>query len=134
MTNENRKLFMLLAGKELNEEQLKYFKSKLFNKDLDVGELFKTAVVCKQFEAAKEIVNFGWDMNKEHETMAYELFICANYNSSRFCIDFYLMNGLRITQELIDKILKFAEDEVNHFEFENTLKLVEELKPKMANE
>lgn len=134
MTEENRKLFMLLAGKELNEAQLKYFKSKLFNAGLDVGELFLTAVVCGQFEAAKAIIDFGYDMNREHETMAYELFICANYNSSKFCIDFYITQGMKITEGLIEKIIEIAEENEFDFEFENTKKLVEELKSKMSKQ
>lgn len=134
MTPENEKLFMLLAGKELNEWQLKFFKSKLINSGLDIGELFKTAVVCKQFEAAKQIINFGFDMNKESEIMAYELFICANYNSSKFCVDFYLSQNLKITQALIDEMLKIAEENWEDFDYENTLKLVEELKLKTTEE
>lgn len=134
MTPENEKLFMLLAGKELNEWQLKFFKSKLVNSGLDIGELFKTAVVCKQFEAAKQIINFGFDMNKESEIMAYELFICANYNSSKFCVDFYLSQNLKITQALIDEMLKIAEENWEDFDYENTLKLVEELKLKTTEE
>lgn len=133
MTEENEKLFMLLAGTELNEGQLKYFKSKLFNKDLDIGELFKTAVVCKQLEAAKAIISFGWDMNREQETMSYELFICANYNS-KFCVDFYLSQGLKITQELIDKMLELAEEQEEYFDYNNTLELVNELRQKMVEE
>lgn len=133
MTEDNEKLFLLLAGKKLNEPQLQYFKSKLFNDGLDVGELFLTAVVCGQFKAAKEIINFGWDMNKE-QIMGQELFICANYNSSKFCVDFYLSHGLKITQELIDKMLKIAEENREDFDYENTLKLVEELKQKMIDE
>jgi hypothetical protein len=131
MTPENEKLFMLLAGKELTEGQLKYFKSKLFNKDLDIAELFKTAVVCKQFEAAKTIIDFGWDMNKEHEIMAYELFICANFNSSKFCIDFYITHGLMITEGLIEKIIEIAEENEYDFDFENTEKLIIELQKKI---
>lgn len=134
MTEGNRKLFMLLAGKKLTEGQLEYFKSKLFNKDLDVGELFKTAVVCKQFEAAKVILEICFDINKESEIMGQELFICANYNSSKFCVDFYLSQGLKITQELIDKMLKIADENRADFDYENTLKLVVELKLKMTEE
>ena len=134
MTPENEKLFMLLTGKELNEWQLKFFKSKLVNSGLDIGELFKTAVVFKQFEAAKQIINFGFDMNKESEIMAYELFICANFNSSKFCVDFYLSQNLKITQALIDEMLKIAEENWEDFEIENTLELIGELKQKMVKE
>ncbi len=134
MTLENEKLFMMLAGKELNEAQLKFFKSKLFNEGLDIGELFLTAVSCGQFEAAKTIINFGYDMNRESETIVYELFICGNINSSRFCIDFYISQGLKITQDLIDKILILAEEQEKYFDFNNTLELVDELKQKMIKE
>lgn len=133
MTEENHKLFMMLAGRELNEPQLEYFKSKLFNKDLDIAELFFTAVSCEQFDAARTIINFGWDMNQETEAMAYELFICANYNS-KFCIDFYLSNGLKITQALLDKMLNLAEEQEYDFDYNNTLKLVTELKQRMINQ
>lgn len=131
MTEENLKLFLLLAGKELTEGQLKYFKSKLFNDGLDIGELFMTAVVCKQFEAAKAIISFGWNINRESETMAYELFICANYNSSKFCIDFYLTQGLKITEGLIEKIIEIAEENEYDFDYENTEKLIIELQKKI---
>lgn len=134
MSPKNEKLFMLLAGKELNEAQLKFFKSQLFNDGLNIAELFKTSVICSQFSAAKAIIDFGWDMNKEHEIMAYELFICANYNSSKFCVDFYLTQGLKITQALIDKMLELAEEQEEYFEYENTEKLVEELKSKMTEQ
>ena len=66
--------------------------------------------------------------------MAYELFICANYNSSKFCVDFYLSQNLKITQALIDEMLKIAEENREDFDYENTLKLVEELKLKMTEE
>jgi hypothetical protein len=56
MTEENHQLFMLIGGKQLNEAQLIFFKSKLFNEGLDIGELFLTAVVCRQNEAAKNIL------------------------------------------------------------------------------
>jgi hypothetical protein len=134
MTDENRKLFMLLAGRQLNQQQLKHFKSMLFNQDLDIGELFLTAVSCRQLEAAKEIINFGWDMNREQEIMGQELFVCANYNTSKFCVDFYLSHGLKITQALIDEMLKIAEENWEDFDYENTLKLVEELKLKTTEE
>jgi hypothetical protein len=107
--------------------------SKLFNIGLDIGELFLTAVVCGQFEAAKAIIDFGWDMNRETEIMAYELFICANYNSSKFCLDFYLNNGFLITQVLIDQILSIGNEHWDDFESENTIRLVEELKSRMAD-
>lgn len=136
MTEENRKLFLLIGGKQLNEVQLKHFKTKLFNKDLDIGELFLTAVSCGQFEAAKAIIDFSWDMNRETATdlMSYELFICANYNSSKFCVDFYLSQGLKITEELIAEMLKIAEEHQDDFDIENTVKLVEELKQEMPKE
>lgn len=134
MREELRNLFLLLAGRQLNFAQLNHFKSQLFNDGLDIGELFRTAVVCGQFEAAKVIIEFGFDMNREKELMAYELFICGNYNSSKFCVDFYLAHGLKITTELIDKILKIADDNREDFDYENTLKLVEELKLKMTEE
>ena len=132
MREENRNLFLLLAGRQLNFAQLNHFKSQLFNDGLDIGELFRTAVVCGQFEAAKVIIEFGFDMNREKELMAYELFICGNYNSSKFCVDFYLAHGLKITTELIDKMLKIAEEQQDDFDIENTLILVEELKLEMA--
>lgn len=135
MTEENEHLFMLLAGKQLTEGQLKYFKSKLFNDGLDTGQLFLTAVSCGQIEAAKAIINFGWDMNKEREIMACEMFVCGNfYSGSKFCVDFYLFHGLKITQVLLDDILKIAQEHQEDFEIENTLKLVEELKQKMTEE
>lgn len=134
MNEENRKLFLLLSGKVLDYKQVSFFKSQLFNPGLDVGELFMTAVICGQFEVAKLIIDFGWDMNRENEIMGQELFVCANYNSSKFCVDFYLSKGLKITQELIEKLLKIADDNRADFSYENTLKLVEELKQKMIEE
>ena len=131
---ENRKLFMLLGRKQLSEKQLKFFKSKLFNKDLDIGELFLTAVTCGQFEAAKAIIDFGWDLNRETEIMAHELFICSQYNSSKFCVSFYIAHGLKITQSLIDEILKLAQEHQADFDYGNTEKLVEELKQQMTDE
>lgn len=133
MTDGNRNLFLMLFGKELNEPQLKFLKSKLFNKDLDISELFRTAVVCGQLDAAKEIINCGFNINKEFEAMAYELLICANY-SSKFCLDFYLTQGLKITDNLIAEMLKLAEEHQDHFEIENTYKLIEKLKLKMVKE
>lgn len=133
MTEENRKLFLLLAGKELNEAQLKYLKSKLFNEGLDIGELFLTAVSCGQIDAAKIIIDFGWDMNKEGEIMAYELFICSNYNSSKFCVDFYLANGLKITDNLISEMIRIGIEHQDNFDIDNILKLVEELKIKKTD-
>jgi len=135
MTEENRKLFMMVSGKTLTGGQLNFFKSQLYNEGLDIGELFITCVVCaNQTQAAKAILDFGWDMNKKTEIMAYELFICSQYNSSKFCVDFYLSHGLKITQELIHKMLKIAEDNRADFDYESTLKLVEELKLKMTEE
>ena len=132
---ENERLFMMVAGKTLTSGQLKFFKSQLYNEGLDIGELFLTCVSCSnQIEAAKAIIDFGWDMNKEKEIMSYELFICANYNSSKFCIDFYLAHGLKITHALIDEMLKIAEEHQDDFDIENTLKLVEELKQEMQKQ
>ena len=133
MTPENEKLFMLLVGRALSDGQLKFFKSKLFNKDLDIAELFKTAVVCKQFEAAKIILDFGYDQNRD-DTMPFEIYLCLHL--SKFCLDFYLENGLKITNELLDRILAIAVEhqEDFDFDFEETEKLVEELKQRMVKE
>lgn len=128
MTEENHKLFMLLAGRELNYPQLRYFKNHLFNEGLDISELFIMSVVCHQFEAAKAIIDFGYDMNKEFETMAYELFICSQTSGSEFCIDFYIQNGLRITDTLLKEIMKQAEDNMNDFYYDKAVAFVEELK------
>ena len=128
MTDENHKLFMLLAGRELNDPQLRYFKNHLFNEGLDIAELFLMAVVCRQFEAAKAIIDFGYDMNKEFEIMAYELFICSQMNGSRFCVDFYIEQGLKITDTLLKEIMKYAEENRNDFYYDKAVALVAELK------
>jgi len=133
MKQENHKLFMLLAGRELNEPQLKFLKSQLFNDGLDIAELFKMAVVCRQFEAAQSIIDFGFDMNKEYEIMAYELFICSQMKSSKFCIDFYLKQGLKITDTLLNEIMKHAEDNRNDFEIEKAIELIDELRHYVSN-
>ena len=127
MTEENHNLFLLIAGKQLNAPQLNFFKSKLFNEGLNISELLRTAVVCRQFEAAKAIISFGYDMNKQTEQMGYELFICANYYS-KFCIDFYIQQGLKITDTLLKEIMKNAEENSDDFEIEKTIELIEELK------
>ena len=138
MTVENRSLFLMLFGKELNEPQIRFFKSKLFNKDLDIGQLFFTSVSCHQLAASRAILEMGWNINKQTDEMGYEmgyeLFICANYNSSKFCVDFYLANGLKITQTLLHKMLEFAEENQDEFDIENTIKLVEELRQRMVKE
>jgi hypothetical protein len=123
---------MLLAGKKLNKPQLKYFKNHLLNEGLDISELLRTAVVCRQFEAAKAIISFGYNMNKETEQMGYELFICANYDS-KFCVDFYIQQGLKITDTLIKETMKNAEENSDDFEIEKTIALIEELKQNMVN-
>ena len=127
MTKQNHNLFLLVAGKQLNAPQLNFLKSKLFNEGLDISELFRTAVVCRQFEAAKAIISFGYDMNKETEQMGFELFICANYDSF-FCVDFYIQQGLKITDKLLNQILKYAEENSEDFEVENSFNLIEELR------
>lgn len=127
MTEENERLFMMVAGKTLTDGQLKFFKSKLFNVDLDVAELFKTAVVCKQFEAAKIILDFGYDQNRD-DTMPFEIYLCLHL--SKFCLDFYLENGLIITNELLDEVLTIALEHQGDFDFEynETERLVEGLR------
>jgi len=132
MTKQNHNLFLLIAGKQLNVPQLNFFKSKLLNEGLDISELFRTAVVCRQFEAAKAIISFGYNMNKETEQMGYELFICANYDS-KFCIDFYIQQGLKITDALIKEIMKNAQENSDDFEVDKTIALIEELKQNMVN-
>lgn len=133
MRDENRNLFMLLAGKQLNKAQLKYFKSKLFNEGLDISELFRTAVVLSQFNAAKLLIDFGYDQNKD-ELTPWEVFLCSYYNGSKFALDFYISVGLKITQKLIDEVLVIAEEQIEYFDYEDAEELVKELKLKMVAE
>lgn len=128
MTEKNHKLFMLLAGRELNEPQLKFLRSQLFNNGLDISQLFLSAVSFRQYEAARVIISFGFDMNKEYEVMAYELFVCSQVSCSKYCIDFYIQHDLKITDRLLDEIVKFAQENSEDFEVENTFKLIAELR------
>ena len=112
---------------------MRFFKSKLFNVDLNIAELFKTAVVCRQFDAAKLILSFGYDQNRD-DTMPFEIYLCLHL--SKFCLDFYIENGLKITNEILDKILAIAIEHQKYFDFdfEETEKLVEELRQRMVKE
>lgn len=128
MDENNRKIFEILTGPELIPSQLKQFKESVSESvNLDLGQLLFTAVECEQFEAAKIIIELGYDMNRENETMAYELFLCSQLNGSDFCTEFYLQQGLKVTDELITKIVGYAESNPDDFEIERTIDYVDKL-------
>lgn len=129
MDEKSRELIMLLSGGELSEEKKCYFKSQL-NDDLDLCQIFFTAVACRKYEQAKDIIDIGWNIN-EINIMSDELVICANFESSMEYIDFYISVGLVITEELFNEVMKIAQENQEYFETEKTERLIEELKSRI---
>lgn len=129
MDEKSRELIMLLAGGELSEEKKCYFKSQL-NDDLDLCQIFFTAVACRKYEQAKDIIDIGWNIN-EINIMSEELFVCANFDFCMEYIDFYISVGLVITEELLNEVMKIAQENQEYFETEKTERLIEELKSRI---
>lgn len=135
MDTNQLNLIKLLAGLELNKRQLFQFRNSIEQAtDLDLGELLIMAVQCEQFEAAKIIIKSGYDLNKEHETMALEFFLCSQYKSSKFCTDFYIEQGLRITNDFLMEILAIAESESDGFSIEDAVELIDELRDRQLKQ
>lgn len=123
------RIIKLLSGTELNNRQLIQIRDCICNSEnLDLGELLVFAVNCNQFEAAKIIIELGYDLNRESETIAYELLLCSQYNGSDFCVDFYIQQGLIITDDLLTKVIQLAETNPDDFIIEKVVDLVENLR------
>ena len=133
MTKENQELFHLVFGVKLGKTELEYLKSKLKNHNLDIPELFITSVVCKQLDAARLIIDSGFDMNKEIEFLIYQLLMCSNYDSSMIYIDFYIQHGLIITEELLMGLRELAAYYSDSFYEDKVVSLIEILKKYVLN-
>lgn len=121
---------MLIAGGELSEEGKCYFKSQL-NEELDLTQIFFTAVSCKKYEQAQDVIDIGFNIN-DISIISGELFICANFNSSMEYIDFYISVGLTVTEELLNEVMRIAQENQEYFEIEKTERLIEELKSRIS--
>jgi len=107
---------------------LTFFKSNLTNAGLDIGLLLRQSALSEQYDAVKSIIDSGFDMNKQHKIMAFELFMCANTVYSEAVIEIYLQFGLRINQSLIKEIMKIARYHSDEFDPVKTMLLIEDLK------
>lgn len=130
MDEKSRELILLIAGGELSEEGKCYFKSQL-NENLDLTQIFFTAVACRKYEQAQDVINFGWNINVI-SIMSEELFICANFESAMEYIDFYISLGLVITEELLNVVMRIGYENQEYFEIEKTERLIEELKSRIS--
>ena len=129
MDEKSRELIMLLAGGELSEEEQRYFKSEL-NENVDLCQIFLTAVACRKYEQAKDIIDIGWNIN-DINIMSDELVICANFESSMEYIDIYISMGLIITEELLNRVIEIAIENREYFETEKTERVIEQLKSRI---
>lgn len=129
MDEKSRELILLIAGGELSEEDRRYFKSQL-NEELDLTQIFFTAVSCKKHEQAQDVIDIGFNIN-DISIISGELYICAKFESSMEYIDFYFSVGLIITEELLNTILKIAQENQEYIEIEKAERLVEELRLKI---
>jgi len=102
----NQRLFKLLFNSKLTESEIRFIKLNLNNKDLDIGELFRTAVTNKHFIVSDIILKNGYEINSDQEEIIQDLSYCVDYYSE-FAVDYYFKKGLMITQEIAERLKEY---------------------------